>query len=121
MRLYFFQNPACSTAIVRWKEKTDMDKRKRSLAKSISWRIAGIILLGIIAYAVTGNLKEMTIITIIFHSIRLVLYYFHERLWEQISWGKIKHPLAELPVNKKLTREDFNIIKEKLKTLGYLD
>jgi len=98
-----------------------MERRKRSIAKSVTWRIAGIFLLGIIAYAVTGNLKEMTIITIIFHSIRLVLYYFHERLWERISWGKIKHPLAELPVNKKLTKEDFKIIKDKLKSLGYLD
>ena len=106
---------------VTWEEETDMDSRKRSIAKSVSWRILGIIILGIIAYAVTGNFKEMTIITIIFHGIRLVLYYFHERLWERISWGKIDHPLAELRVKKKLTKDDLNVIKEKLRSLGYID
>jgi uncharacterized membrane protein len=106
---------------ITWEEETDMDSKKRSIAKSVSWRILGIIILGIIAYAVTGNFKEMTIITIIFHGIRLVLYYFHERLWERISWGKIDHPLAELRVKKKLTKDDLNIIKEKLRSLGYID
>jgi uncharacterized membrane protein len=106
---------------VMWEEEIDMDSRKRSIAKSVSWRILGIIILGIIAYAVTGDFKEMTIITIIFHGIRLVLYYFHERLWERISWGKIEHPLAELRVKKKLTKEELNIIKEKLRSLGYID
>ena len=54
-----------------------MDTKKRSLVKSITWRVIGIVLLGIISYAVTGNWKEMTIITIIFHGLRLIMYYYH--------------------------------------------
>ncbi|MBU1862648.1 MAG: DUF2061 domain-containing protein [Candidatus Omnitrophica bacterium] len=66
-----------------------MDTRIRSLVKSIVWRVTGIILLGVIAYWVTGNLKEMTIITVIFHGIRVIMYYYHERAWNRFSWGRI--------------------------------
>ncbi len=97
-----------------------MDTKIRSWVKSVVWRGIGIILLGAISYLITGNWKEMTIITVLFHSIRVILYYFHERLWERISWGKLKHPLSDLPVKEKLRSEDLEVIAEKLKDLGYL-
>jgi len=97
-----------------------LDTRIRSLVKSIVWRVTGIVLLGIIAYCITGNFKEMTIITLLFHGIRVILYYFHERIWEKISWGRSKHPLADLPVKGNLTKEDLKIIAQKLKELGYI-
>jgi uncharacterized membrane protein len=98
-----------------------MDTRKRSMVKSITWRVIGIVLLGVIAYAITGDLTQMTVITILFHGIRLVLYYYHERVWERTSWGKIKHPLADLPVNDELTPEDMQMVRDKLQSLGYID
>jgi len=98
-----------------------MDTKARSWAKSIVWRIIGIVLLGGIAYAITGNWKEMTIITVLFHTIRMVLYYCHERIWERVHWGRLRHPLSDLPVKEKPTPEDFEIIAEKLKELGYMD
>ncbi|MCK4304235.1 MAG: DUF2061 domain-containing protein [Candidatus Eisenbacteria sp.] len=98
-----------------------MDTKKRSWGKSITWRVFGIVLLGLISYLITHDWKDMATITVVFHSIRLILYYFHERIWERISWGKLKHPLAELPVTQQLTPDDLQIIREKLKTLGYLD
>jgi hypothetical protein len=63
----------------------------------------------------------MTTITILFHGIRLILYYYHERIWERISWGTIKHPLASLPVKHKLTLDDLDIVRERLRSLGYLE
>ncbi len=98
-----------------------MDMKKRSWVKSLVWRLIGIIVLGLISFLVTNSLKEMTIITLIFHSFRFVMYYFHERVWEHISWGKIKHPLADLPVKGRLAKEDLELIKEQLKTLGYIN
>jgi len=98
-----------------------MDTRKRSWVKSLVWRIIGIVLLGVIAYCITGNLKEMTIITILFHGIRVILYYYHERIWEKVTWGKLLHPLSDLPVREKPSPEDLKIIAGKLKELGYMD
>lgn len=88
-----------------------MESHARSWAKSVTWRIIGIIILGGISYAITRNWEQTTIITVIFHSVRLILYYFHERAWERISWGKLKHPLARFPVKNDLTPEDFAAIK----------
>ena len=98
-----------------------MDTKKRSWAKSIVWRMIGIVLLGLIAYLVTGDWKEMSIITVLFHGIRVVLYYYHERAWERISWGRVKHPLAGLPVSQPLAPEDMEAVREHLKQLGYVD
>ena len=98
-----------------------MDTRKRSWVKSIVWRILGIIILGLISFLVTGSWKQMTVITVLFHGIRVILYYLHERIWLRISWGTIKHPLARLPLNREPTPEDFKIIEQKLRDLGYID
>ena len=98
-----------------------MDSKKRSWLKSLTWRVIGVFLLGIISYLITRDLKAMTTITILFHGIRLILYYYHERIWERISWGAIKHPLASLPVKHKLTPDDLDIVRERLRSLGYLE
>lgn len=89
-----------------------MESHARSWAKSVTWRVIGIIILGGISYAITRNWQQTTVITVIFHSLRLILYYFHERAWERISWGKPKHPLARFPVKNDLTPEDFAAIKK---------
>ena len=98
-----------------------MDTQVRSWVKSITWRILGIVLLGGITYLITKSWKEMATITVIFHGIRVILYYFHERVWERVSWGKALHPLAGLPVDRELTLEDMELVRAKLKSLGYID
>ena len=98
-----------------------LETRTRAWVKSVVWRILGIFILGAISWIVTHSWKEMTIITVIFHGVRVILYYFHERVWEKVSWGRIKHPLSSLPVNKEVTPEDLKIIQQKLKELGYID
>lgn len=89
-----------------------METHLRSWAKSVTWRVIGIIILGGISYAITRNWEQTTVITVIFHSMRLVLYYYHERAWERISWGKLKHPLARFPVKNDLTPEEFVAIEK---------
>lgn len=110
-------------------ETTDSDRRatetgiredrKRSLMKALSFRLGGVCVLGVISFIVTRSIKEMTEIIMIFHTIRVILYYFHERVWERIAWGRIKHPLSAISVNGSVTKEDLEIIKEQLKDLGY--
>ena len=98
-----------------------LETHTRAWVKSIVWRILGVVILGIISWFATHSLKEMTMITIIFHGIRVILYYFHERVWEKISWGRVKHPLSDLPVNRELKPEDLKLIRDQLKELGYID
>jgi uncharacterized membrane protein len=98
-----------------------MDTPIRSWTKSITWRILGIVLLGLITYYITRDWKAMAVITVVFHGIRVVLYYVHERVWEHVDWGRVKHPLATLPVDRELTPEDMEIVRDQLKSLGYID
>ena len=78
-------------------------------------------MLGTISYLITGSIRHMTLITIVFEAVQLVNFFWHERVWMQIKWGKIMHPLSELPVSKKLTPEHMEILKDKLDEWGYLD
>ena len=98
-----------------------LETRSRAWIKSIVWRILGILILGSISWIITKSWKEMSLITIFFHGIRIFLYYFHERVWERIKWGRILHPLSSLPVQKELTPEDLMLIRDQLKDLGYLE
>jgi uncharacterized membrane protein len=98
-----------------------LETHARAWVKSLVWRLFGIIILGSISWIITHSWKEMTIITVLFHSCRVILYYFHERAWERIQWGRINHPLSILPVTKKLEPEDLKIIQNQLRELGYLD
>ncbi len=98
-----------------------LETHARAWVKFLVWRIFGIIILGAITWMITHSWKEMTIITVLFHSIRVILYYLHERAWERIQWGRIKHPLSILPVKKEIEPEDLNIIQNQLRELGYLD
>lgn len=98
-----------------------MDTRKRSWVKSITWRLVGVVLLGLVSYLITKDWKAMTKITVLFHGIRVILYYYHERIWQRVSWGKLRHPLADLPVTRNLTPEDLEVVRAKLRSLGYID
>ena len=51
---------------------------------------------------------------------KLLLYYFHERIWGFIGWGKPKHPLEGLKVTRDLEPEHLEEIKGRLEDLGYL-
>ncbi|MGE5942774.1 MAG: DUF2061 domain-containing protein [Flavobacteriales bacterium] len=70
--------------------KKDVAKEKpiRSVVKSISWRIIGTIDTMIISWIVTGKLNTALLIGGVEVVTKMVLYFFHERIWNSIKWGK---------------------------------
>src|SRR5262249_53407837 len=62
--------------------------RHRSLAKAVSWRIAGSIDTLMLSYLVTTRLVLATSIAGAETITKLVLYYAHERAWTIVPWGK---------------------------------
>ena len=64
------------------------DTTKRSLAKTISWRITGSLATFGISYFVIGSLVISGTIAIIQMTFNTILYFVHERLWSRISWGQ---------------------------------
>ena len=61
---------------------------KRSLLKTISWRIIGTLDTILISWAITGALTLAFSIGFIELVTKMVLYFFHERAWNKINWGR---------------------------------
>ena len=60
---------------------------KRSLAKTISWRITASLTTFIVAWILTGDYIIGSSIALIEAVVKIFLYYFHERSWNLITWG----------------------------------
>jgi uncharacterized membrane protein len=60
----------------------------RSLAKTISWRVIGTIDTVLISWLITGTLRLAFSIGLVELVTKMVLYFFHERAWNKIKWGK---------------------------------
>ena len=68
------------------------EKPYRSIVKAISWRTVGTIDTIIVSYFITGNLVMAASIGSIEVVTKMALYYFHERAWNKLSFGKVKAP-----------------------------
>lgn len=62
--------------------------KRRSLAKSLTWRVIAIISTLLIGYAMTGSWAFALSLTLVSNLINFVLYYVHERVWLGVRWGK---------------------------------
>jgi uncharacterized membrane protein len=64
------------------------DSTRRSLAKTISWRITGSSATFAISYAILGDVGISGTIAAIQLTFNTLLYFVHERVWNQITWGQ---------------------------------
>ena len=64
------------------------DNVKRSLLKTISWRIIGTLDTILISWAITGALSLAFSIGFVELVTKMILYFFHERAWNKINWGR---------------------------------
>jgi len=64
------------------------DKTFRSVWKAVSWRIIATMDTVIISYLITGSLKMAASIGSIEVVTKVFLYYYHERAWNKISFGR---------------------------------
>ena len=66
------------------------EKHSRSLFKSISYRIVSITADSIAAYFFTRDVSLSIGIVVFVNFYSIILYYFHERVWANIHWGRVK-------------------------------
>ncbi len=64
------------------------DKIKRSFVKSVSWRLIGTLDTILLTWLVTGKVSMAITIGSFELITKMLLYFFHERLWNKINWGK---------------------------------
>ena len=64
------------------------EAHSRSLIKAVSWRILGSIDTFVISFFVTGKLTFALSIASVETFTKIALYYFHERAWAMVLWGR---------------------------------
>ena len=72
-----------------------MESKRRSVAKTCSWRFIATIITMCVAYFMTasthgemGNAKLAAIIGLLDTSLKFGVYFFHERVWNKIDFGR---------------------------------
>ena len=63
-----------------------VDTQKRTIVKTITWRILASLTTFIIAWILTGDLLIGASIGSLEAIAKIFLYYFHERIWTNLSF-----------------------------------
>lgn len=72
----------------KFAEDQKSERPVRSVAKAVSWRVIGTLDTLLISYLLTGEVAIAASIASIDFATKMFLYFFHERIWNKISWGK---------------------------------
>ncbi|MDC0197914.1 DUF2061 domain-containing protein [Candidatus Thioglobus sp.] len=64
------------------------ENKSRSLGKSISWRVLASCDTILISYIITGSFAIAASIGSIEVLTKMFLYYFHERAWNRMTFGR---------------------------------
>ena len=73
-----------------------LETRRRSLVKAISWRLLAAIITSCVALAMTGEMKFAAKIGAIDTTVKLLIYFLHERAWNKINYGRVSAPDYEV-------------------------
>jgi uncharacterized membrane protein len=64
-----------------------MIKRKRHIAKAVTWRVIGTLDTVLIGWIISGDLIVGASIGVFELVTKTVLYYLHERVWYKFNYG----------------------------------
>ena len=67
-----------------------METPKRSIAKTVSWRVVATLITGVVTYALTGRLDFAVTVGLADTLVKFFIYYVHERMWTRVSYGKVR-------------------------------
>jgi adenylylsulfate kinase len=67
-----------------------METRSRSLVKSVSWRLFGLLFTSLIGWLVTGSIRAGLTIGLMDFALKIGTFYAHERLWLRVRWGRLQ-------------------------------
>ena len=99
------------------------ETKKRSILKAISWRTWATMTTAVLVFIFTGEFALAITIGFLEVFAKMALYFFHERLWQKIGFGKKEIPsfvlwFTGLPASGKKALADAvyqQLLKDKLK------
>lgn len=66
-----------------------METHARSITKSLTYRIVGLIFTFLIGWLITRSMKLGATLGLLDFGFKLCLFYAHERFWAKVKWGRI--------------------------------
>ena len=73
-----------------------MEHWRRSLVKAVTYRVGGLVATFLVAWALTGRLDLATCIGLSDTTLKIGVYYLHERLWLKVDYGRAKEGQYEI-------------------------
>jgi uncharacterized membrane protein len=70
--------------------KPDLSAPKRSITKAVTWETFSTLATFGVAWVMFGEMGTCITFAAITFVMKLILFYFHERLWHQVHWGKVQ-------------------------------
>jgi len=64
-----------------------MEQKKRTIVRSITYRLGAMAILMSTTWLMTGNAFQTSAISATFALTSSIFYYFHERVWIKTEWG----------------------------------
>lgn len=72
-----------------------METHSRTLTKAVIWQMMGLAVMLGVGWALTGSFALGGGIALINTLVGFVTYFFYERIWARIGWGRV-HPRRAL-------------------------
>ena len=83
-----------------------LETRRRSIVKSLTWRVIGVVWTWVGAFVILLLVPDArhravwvaTLIVVYHHSTRMIMYYFYERIWTSVKWGRTGDSAKSSPI-----------------------
>ena len=69
-----------------------MESHFRSILKAVTWRSGGTVVTFAVAWFITGDVSLAAGIGFVDTTVKIVAFYFHERMWNRLKFGKMEPP-----------------------------
>jgi adenylylsulfate kinase len=67
-----------------------METHGRTILKSLTWRVGGLLLTVLTAWLITRKVEVAASIGLLDTLLKVFAYYVHERLWLKVRFGQTK-------------------------------
>ena len=65
-----------------------MERHSRTVFKTLSWRVFATVSTLILVYFFTRNIVISASVSLVDVVVKTVIYYLHERIWNNITFGR---------------------------------
>jgi len=76
-----------------------MESKKRTMIKALSYRGLVTAILALISWTFTASVDQAAVIIVVYAVLATAGYYWHDRIWNRIAWGRKKGIMKQILFN----------------------